>query len=130
MSKLTSCPHCSAFVPSGADACPCCQAAAPRTRLPAAARALLAIGGGGLLSVTLSACYGGPCAGGSCYEPDSGPRTCEDFSQDTDGDGYCLSHDCDETDPDTHEGATDDVGDGVDQNCDGADGVAMSDAGM
>ncbi len=126
MTKLTACSTCGSFLPPYASACPSCARLAPRTRLPAAVRGLLAIGGGGLLSVTLSACYGAPCAGGgsSCYND-----FCSDSSADTDGDGYCLEYDCDETRADVHEYAQDSAGDGVDQNCDGVDGVAGTDAG-
>ena len=127
MTKLRACAHCQAFVPLALDACAHCGAAAPRSK--PALRGLLALGGGSLLSLTLSACYGAPVD----PEPvDSGtPPTgmCTDSSADTDGDGYCLDFDCDESDPLIHADALDDVGDGVDQNCDGADGVVSADAG-
>ncbi len=38
---------------------------------------------------------------------------------DADGDGYCGSDDCDDSDATIYSGATETVGDGVDQNCDG-----------
>lgn len=53
--------------------------------MPSIVRGLLALGGGGLLSVTLSACYGAPCAGGGdrCYEPpDSGQQPDTDAGSD------------------------------------------------
>ncbi|MCA9526700.1 MAG: putative metal-binding motif-containing protein, partial [Myxococcales bacterium] len=40
---------------------------------------------------------------------------------DVDGDGFSGVDDCDEGDPSVHVGATDVCGDGVDQDCDGAD---------
>lgn len=106
MNKLSPCLHCGSFLPLGVRACPGCRRSVRPRRLPAPMRALLAVGGGGLLSVTLSACYGGPCAGdGSCYEPrDSGLPGCTDASRDLDGDGYCLDLDCDETNANVHEG--------------------------
>jgi formylglycine-generating enzyme required for sulfatase activity len=43
---------------------------------------------------------------------------------DSDGDGFTVEEgDCDDADAATHPGATDSVGDTVDQNCDGTDGV-------
>ncbi len=43
---------------------------------------------------------------------------------DDDGDGHPAGpEDCDDTEPTVHVGAEDQVGDGLDQNCDGADGV-------
>ena len=61
-------------------------------------------------------------------------RDCDGFDGvDLDGDGYPsnVAHsaeyghlqDCDDADPTSHPGASDSVGDGVDQDCDGADGV-------
>ncbi|MBN2799970.1 MAG: hypothetical protein JXX28_12560 [Deltaproteobacteria bacterium] len=43
--------------------------------------------------------------------------------EDLDGDGFSMPDDCDDTDPGFHPGADDRFGDGVDLNCDGADGV-------
>lgn len=108
MNKLSPCLHCGSFLPLGVRACPGCRRSMRPRRLPAPMRALLAVGGGGLLSMTLSACYGAPCAGGSCYEPeDSGTPHCTDFTQDLDGDGYCLDQDCDETNANVHAGCAD-----------------------
>jgi hypothetical protein len=66
------------------------------------------------MALTLMACYGGP----PCEE---GP--------DSDGDGYpsttdCGPADCNDQDPNTYPDAPDPFGDGVDQNCDGEDGIA------
>jgi MYXO-CTERM domain-containing protein len=48
--------------------------------------------------------------------------------EDGDGDGETESEgDCDDADVDVHTGAEDTVGDGIDQNCDGEDGVAETD---
>jgi len=84
MNKLSPCLHCGSFLPLGVRACPGCRRSVRPRRLPAPVRALLAVGGGGLLSVTLSGCT--------------------DASQDLDGDGYCLDLDCDETNANVHEG--------------------------
>lgn len=97
MSKLTPCPTCQAFLPANASACPCCARAVPRWVIRAAA-----ILGSSALAMTLSACYGAPCAnGGACYElvPPEATARCPDLRQDTDGDGACGYWDCDERDP-------------------------------
>lgn len=46
---------------------------------------------------------------------------------DADGDGFdsCGPWDCDDADPSTRPGATDPFGDGIDQDCDGTDGVGV-----
>jgi hypothetical protein len=82
-----------------------------------ALRGLAATAGGGLIAMTMAACYGG--ADDTYYEP-----YCSSPSSDADGDGYCLEYDCLETDSSVHAFATDPVGDMIDQNCDGTDGVA------
>lgn len=68
---------------------------------------------GGLMSITLMACYG---VGYTCESPDE------------DGDGYnaggdCGPADCDDSNPDIYPGANDPKDDGVDQDCDGVDGT-------
>ena len=86
-----------------------------------------AVLGGVSLSMTLAACYGSPCAtaaGDGCGP--QGPLTCEELSSDpaaddTDGDGYCLDSDCDETDATINAAAYDEPDDGIDQDCSGAD---------
>lgn len=45
---------------------------------------------------------------------------------DSDLDGYEAGEDCDDEDPDVHPGAEDPPGDGIDQDCDGADSAADS----
>lgn len=41
--------------------------------------------------------------------------------RDLDGDGFCISTDCDDEDPGVHPGADDQCGDWLDADCDGAD---------
>jgi len=54
-----------------------------------------------------------------CGEP--GPAA-KDLS-DADGDGFAAGDDCDDGNKNIHPGASDIVGDGIDHNCDGVDGV-------
>jgi len=47
----------------------------------------------------------------------------ESDPNDRDGDGFALSDDCNDADASVHPNATDEVGDAIDNNCDGLDGV-------
>lgn len=94
---LARCPRCDAFVPRGRASCVHC-----RSRVPAWLVKGAALLGGGALTVTLSACYGAPCAGGRCHEPaHPEPARCDGI--DADGDGRCADTDCDDADPSVHE---------------------------
>ena len=123
MSKLNACSGCSSFLPTGASACPACGAAVPATLGLKVLRGLAATGAGSLLAMTLSACYGAPI--GPEYNP-----WCSDSASDLDRDGYCGVYDCNESDSSVNAGASDPVGDGIDQNCDGVDGTLEADGGM
>ncbi len=111
---MEQCESCQGFVPAKAHACPHCNAAppAPRDRrgtvFGAAALASLSL-------VTLMACYGAP----ECIDPKD---------DDKDGASACpgeptISEDCDDKDPTRRPGFPDPEGDGIDQNCDGVDGL-------
>lgn len=123
--QMEPCSSCRSFVPGGAGACPGCGASVPR---PVSRRVLsgaLAMAGGSLFVATLTACYGaaypeerrdaGPPPG------DGSTAACDDISHDLDGDEHCGDFDCDEDDAAIHTSATDVPGDGIDQDCSGAD---------
>jgi hypothetical protein len=146
---MIRCPYCSSFVPVHEDAAPSCPDCGKTPRVdttnaerPSAKRVEpkarvtptpepRKVGGsfvrhaknvalGVSTVVTLMACYG------VAYEP---PLGCEDDpAEDLDGDGYCREYDCAEGDPAIHDFASDPMGDGIDTNCDGVDGLA-GDAG-
>jgi hypothetical protein len=75
---------------------------------------------GGAIAATLMACYGGPP---SNYPPPDAQGTC-DSGTDADRDGVCTPLDCNDNDATVNPAAADSAGDGIDQNCDGADGTA------
>ena len=118
--SLSRCATCSGYLPSRATTCPHCDAAVS-LRPRSTARRLLDVAGGGAIALTLAACYGAPPGYYANHPHDTG---C-DPSRDVDGDGYCHD-DCDQADASIHPAATDPPGDGLDQDCDGADGPAQT----
>lgn len=122
MQKLEACGECGGFRPTDV-ACPHCAAWAGTvepSRVAGAARShgrlaprLLQLAIGSSLAMTLMACYGAPHA----YMPEP-----TDPSGDQDGDGFPMREDCDDSSPSIHPGAADEVGDGIDSDCDGTDG--------
>lgn len=115
MTSLLRCSECSSFVPLPLPSCPECGAV-PHPRVAelalASGRTLLQLGIGSSFAVTLMACYGAPSDYESCG------------SRDVDRDGYCGQLDCNENDATVHSWADDPLGDGIDQDCDGADGTS------
>jgi Putative metal-binding motif len=107
---LLSCSHCTGFVPPNLSACPHCGAESldvkTTSKTGSLVKHLANIATGGLVAVTLMACYGGP--------PDA-------FPADNDGDGSSFD-DCNDFDSTINPRANDPLGDGIDQNCDGVDG--------
>ena len=125
------CARCSTFIPKALNRCPAC--AEQRPSIKRGLRGALAIAGGSLFAMTLSACYGTAYSdydGATYTPPDSGARdgatshdsaalSCADGSVDHDSDGFCPPADCNDDDFTTFPGAPDSLGDGVDTNCDG-----------
>ncbi|MBX7192082.1 MAG: hypothetical protein K1X94_08490 [Sandaracinaceae bacterium] len=122
------CAACSSFVPPASRACPACgQALTPTARVVGGA---LALAGGSLFAVTLTACYG---VAEPIPERDAAvardtnamglTSTCTDATADLDGDGYCGELDCDEANPNVHVGAFDQFGDHIDADCGGTDAI-------
>lgn len=123
---LDQCSACNGFLPSGHTACPNCgpQPAADGV-VRSVAKRVVASATGGLVAMTLMACYG------SAYVPIEArpveaqpPRpACEPGQADADRDGSCTPADCNDTDASVYPGAPDSAGDGIDQSCDGEDGM-------
>lgn len=126
MTNLSSCPDCSGFVPGHLQACPHCAPTPVASRvLPRLARRVLGLGTGGLLAMTLMACYGlPPCDPDDTEDPYCAPAMqCPAGEEDLDEDGVCTPDDCADMDPMIYPLADDPEGDDIDQNCDGEDGV-------
>ena|SRR5687767_10313284 len=64
------CTRCDGFVPEGIEHCPNC-----RSGKKAWWMAPLTFAGGAIATVTLSACYGSPCAATTVTRPDGGTTT-------------------------------------------------------
>lgn len=118
---LATCPACDGLVPAAARACPHCDRPRParRTWLGRALRAAAAAGA----TMTLMACYGmiAEPSGDDCLDGDGDGwfPACYDAPCDPEVDPNC---DCHDGSPAIHPGADDPPGDGVDQDCSGADG--------
>jgi hypothetical protein len=76
---MNACPNCGGLVPWSVSACPHCH---PKSNWTAKLRGPLAFLGAGATLLTLSACYGSPCAAAECYggpyepcDPDAGLTT-------------------------------------------------------
>lgn len=125
MQTLLDCRSCSGFIPPGASACPCCgedvaTKATPTARI-SPLKAAFGLAATGLMAVSLMACYGLPM----CDDKDKVDNDGDSYFKDV-GSCYVESPDCDDTNPNVHPGADDPAGDGIDQNCDGADGIAST----
>ncbi len=118
MHVLVSCRACGGFVPAPRHACPHCDAPVEHApaRFARLARVLALAAGGGALMLTLMACYGLP----PCDKDEDGDRACSA--------GGRGPRDCNDQDPTIHPFADDPEGDGIDQNCDGVDGVKSAPA--
>jgi hypothetical protein len=129
MRTVRPCSNCAAPVTLKMIRCTNCARFNPLGLLARVASTATIVAGGVSVTSTLAACYGAPCANANDSSCLGNPiPTCEEVSlqpmvDDVDKDGYCLKYDCNEMDPAINAAAKDPRGDGVDQNCDGVDGV-------
>ena len=116
---LASCSSCDGLIPARARACPHC--ARPRSVLRATLARAAGLAAGGLTAMTLMACYGGPAYSDDCVDQDQDGwfPACYAPLCDPEVDPNC---DCHDGRADVFPGAPDPLGDGVDQDCSGADG--------
>lgn len=82
----------------------------------------------GLLALVATACPEQPGGGGTTTTTTTTTSTTTTTTlADVDGDGYTTGADCDDNNPAINPGVTvDSIGDGVDSNCDGQDGIATN----
>jgi len=116
---MFTCSACSSFVPAKQSACPACRAQFTRSTTTKVVSGVLALAGGSVFAMTLTACYG------SINEPiydDTGASGDTSACTDDDADGYCTPDDCDDTNAAIFTGAPDMAGDGIDSDCGGTDG--------
>ena len=82
----------------------------------------------GMVALVATACPEQPGGGGTATT--TAPTTTSTTTTtlaDSDGDGYTTGQDCNDNNPAVNPGqAVDTVGDGVDSNCDGQDGIATN----
>ena len=127
--ELVPCPACDGLVPAAARACPHCDR--PVRRRWSWVRRAAGVALGGVAAVTLMACYGGPAYLDDCVDQDGDGwfPTCYDEPCDPELDPNC---DCNDGNALIHPGAADELGDGTDQDCSGADGMGRHriDAGL
>lgn len=115
--RLSTCVYCGGLMPLSSSSCPHCDAHVARSLLAPVARltkGLVGIAASSAFGLTLMACYGAP--------------PCDD-NKDQDGDGHgdptvcAFDDDCNDDDAAIFPGADDPADDGIDQNCDGVDGI-------
>jgi len=136
-STLQQCNSCSSYSPIGHEACLNCGATLSTSSrlegrgslLQRCMRGPMKVGGLALVSMTLTACYGGGDPGPGYWDRELGgddfpsepervdqgvqpetdlalpdpTETCSDPALDLDEDGYCGAQDCDESDPFKHD---------------------------
>src|SRR5688572_28404256 len=119
---MWTCIECGGLTPIGTvEACLHCDHPLPR-RTSWALRLTALLGPAGAL--LLAACYGAPGRYQSYPAPDPYGRAPAAVSDDDrDVDGVAAGADCVDEDRSRYPGAPDTAGDGIDQNCDGVDGV-------
>ncbi len=126
---MQQCDDCEGFLPLGARSCPHCGRSAPE---PLASRRRFDTAVLSTTLFTLMACYGGapevPCRSRVDRDKD-GASVCDDPKPSQSASAYFMRNpddDCDDADPGRRPGVPDPEGDGIDQNCDRADGIASA----
>ena len=91
MNSIMTCNECSGFIPSTEAACPNCSTAMPISKWVGPMKAVVTIVTGTALAMTLSACYGSPCArgGNACHFDEEPVPSCQEGEIDNDEDGFC-----------------------------------------
>ena len=117
MNEIRVCNQCQGFIPEHRQSCPNC--ATEEFSIPAPIKGAFTLVAGSVMAVTLSACYGSPCAGSAeCGLVVTPMDVCDsDDAIDADEDGFCAEVDCDDNDPDVFPGAWDTSDEDVPNDC-------------
>ena len=97
MRSMKRCHQCDGFIPALKFQCPNCDSFTAFHLAPGPLKTALTILAGSAVAMTLSACYGSPCASANGMDGCGPmPEQCQIDEVDNDDDGFCGDYDCDD----------------------------------